>query len=518
MHRERRGDRDAERERHSRRRHLQDNVTYYSYYEGEDEGEVGNDVGQTVGDRVHVDGDAACITTRADGGDLCEEYDFEQGCHVLTIVYDDGVVEQAAPSWTTLVEVCAPECGCSTAGVDFSVDFEFVANGDPADYDSAERSAILATLATEAGLSTAGATLSLTPASTAFAASFPVASATAATTAQATLATNIPDASALQTALSGGGITLTVLSSPTSTITRTGTSSPPPQGGDDSLPIPLIAAGGGGAVFFAVLFFFLFRRCQQKKPSAATSTTSTFPKPVTAESASVASSTTLPTVVGSAVASGAPPRPVSQNGGGMAFAGFVSHCKAECAMEARFLQTELEQKLGERVFIDSDDLRDLRELLEHVRRSKVLVCVLSPQFVHRPYCLLEMVTAIDAGIPLVAVAVAKRRNSTYDYAGSENFLMHLDKELDASSRALLQANGISSLEDVAWKLSSILPKIISIDFNPSASRNVLNGMVDDICEAMSKAHPLPLMERGAWQETRQTLDRDRAALDEEQAA
>lgn len=112
-------------------------------------------------------------------------------------------------------------------------------------------------------------------------------------------------------------------------------------------------------------------------------------------------------------------------------------------------------------FADSDDLRDLRELLEHVRQSKVLICVLSPQFVHRPYCLLEMLTAIDAGIPLVADAVAKRRTSTYDYACSEDFLTHLDSQLDEGIKALLLANGMPSLTDAAWKLSSILPKIIS---------------------------------------------------------
>lgn len=41
---------------------------------------------------------------------------------------------------------------------------------------------------------------------------------------------------------------------------------------------------------------------------------------------------------------------------------FLSHFKAEAAMEARFLQTELESLLGKPCFLDSDDLRDLRLL------------------------------------------------------------------------------------------------------------------------------------------------------------
>ena len=38
------------------------------------------------------------------------------------------------------------------------------------------------------------------------------------------------------------------------------------------------------------------------------------------------------------------------------YAAFVSHMKAEAAMEARFLQIELESQTGEHVFLDSDDL------------------------------------------------------------------------------------------------------------------------------------------------------------------
>ena len=46
-----------------------------------------------------------------------------------------------------------------------------------------------------------------------------------------------------------------------------------------------------------------------------------------------------------------------------AYSAFVSHYKAEAAMEARYLQGELEAALpGRRVFLDSDDLHDLRLL------------------------------------------------------------------------------------------------------------------------------------------------------------
>ena len=47
------------------------------------------------------------------------------------------------------------------------------------------------------------------------------------------------------------------------------------------------------------------------------------------------------------------------------YSAFISHFKAEAAMEARYLQNELEAALpGRRVFLDSDDLHDLRLLKE----------------------------------------------------------------------------------------------------------------------------------------------------------
>jgi hypothetical protein len=55
------------------------------------------------------------------------------------------------------------------------------------------------------------------------------------------------------------------------------------------------------------------------------------------------------------------------------WAAFISHYKAEAAAEARLIQIELEAHLDRPAFLDSDDLRDLRELQAHVRNSSVLV-------------------------------------------------------------------------------------------------------------------------------------------------
>jgi hypothetical protein len=86
----------------------------------------------------------------------------------------------------------------------------------------------------------------------------------------------------------------------------------------------------------------------------------------------------------------------TKRGGGKRFACFLSHHKASCAMEARFLKTELQGLIQKECFLDSDDLRDLRELLDSVRDSDVLVIVQSVEILTRPWCLLEMVAAVDS--------------------------------------------------------------------------------------------------------------------------
>ena len=184
-------------------------------------------------------------------------------------------------------------------------------------------------------------------------------------------------------------------------------------------------------------------------------------------------------------------------------AAFVSHCKADAAMEARFLQTELEGKLDKKVFLDSDDLRDLTELMNHVKDSKALILLQSKSVLERPYCLLELVAAIDHGVPIIGVALQGQNG--YEFAGAARFLQHLDTYLEQANpgaAAVLRDNGVEPI-DVAWKLSQSLPKIISVPLNTSASRNLLNATIDDIQEAMSRAKPQAITgDKELWQKSR----------------
>lgn len=57
-------------------------------------------------------------------------------------------------------------------------------------------------------------------------------------------------------------------------------------------------------------------------------------------------------------------------------------------------------------------------------------------------------------------------------------------------------------QDAAYKLSSVLPKVISVPLNPAASRNVLAATLCDLTEAIQYAKPVQLPNYDDWLDTR----------------
>ena len=195
--------------------------------------------------------------------------------------------------------------------------------------------------------------------------------------------------------------------------------------------------------------------------------------------------------------------PSDQRGGGE-YAAFVSHCKVDAAMEARFLQMELEAKLGRPCFLDSDDLRDLTELQQQVRNSDTLIFVQSPSVLERPHCILELVTACENGMPIVGV---KLEGSAYDFAHAATFLTHLETTLEQANPGagkMLEALGVD-LTDAAYQLANTIPQIISIGLNRGASRAMLVATITDVADAMRAAKRPALPDRAKWLTARASL-------------
>ena len=72
---------------------------------------------------------------------------------------------------------------------------------------------------------------------------------------------------------------------------------------------------------------------------------------------------------------------------------FLSHVKKEAGKDARILKDHGERYLssvdgpfkGSRLFLDSDNLSDLRKLMDDVKKMKAMIVLLSKSYLTRPW-------------------------------------------------------------------------------------------------------------------------------------
>ena len=176
------------------------------------------------------------------------------------------------------------------------------------------------------------------------------------------------------------------------------------------------------------------------------------------------------------------------------YSAFLSHYKIEAASDARYMKEVLERILKQPVFLDSDDLKDLRALVdEGVCRSDVVILLQTKGVLTRPWCLVELYAAVRAGIPIVAVNVSGA--FPYDYQLAAEVLNTLASptgklcELNPGAHAVMTGKdgGVEDLMDMQKTLCELIPSLISKSFNPSATARQLNAQVEDIVESMLMA-------------------------------
>ena len=99
-------------------------------------------------------------------------------------------------------------------------------------------------------------------------------------------------------------------------------------------------------------------------------------------------------------------------------AAFLSHYKVQAGSEARIVHGHLKKSMGEGndIFLDSDDLQDLRLLLEHVKASDVLVLLQTKSVFERPWVIMELHTAIMHNVPIVALNISNSYPYDFDAA------------------------------------------------------------------------------------------------------
>ena len=81
-------------------------------------------------------------------------------------------------------------------------------------------------------------------------------------------------------------------------------------------------------------------------------------------------------------------------------------------------------------------------MLTHVADSDTLVIFQSEEVLRRPWCLVEVYTAVQKGIPIVSLICA---NKGYDYADAADTLLNLDTAIPLLSRNNMKDHGADPL-------------------------------------------------------------------------
>lgn len=160
---------------------------------------------------------------------------------------------------------------------------------------------------------------------------------------------------------------------------------------------------------------------------------------------------------------------------------FLSHYKREAGTEASLMRSELERILQEGespaptncktpIFLDSEDLQNLKDLQQRVGRSHNLVLLLTSNVLTRPWVLVEVVTAIREGVRVVPVILQK---------GFDDFKlpdedwyerMKSGKLLDQSGLKVLSECGIKA-EDVCNVLRTVFQRI-AVTYSPHRTEKI----------------------------------------------
>jgi len=186
-------------------------------------------------------------------------------------------------------------------------------------------------------------------------------------------------------------------------------------------------------------------------------------------------------------ASAAPGIGVDPGPGNLAF---LSHYKDEAAITARllksFLGKSLQTKKGiknAKIFLDSDNLSDLSNLLEEVKATRNFVLMLTPGVFTRPWCLCEIYCAMQNNQHIVLLEVRTRRGG-FNFAMMENFINNIETELDQGALNTIRENGVDSISTLQDYLRRVLQKIAK-PLDEAAAESVMMAQIGELVAAMT---------------------------------
>lgn len=168
---------------------------------------------------------------------------------------------------------------------------------------------------------------------------------------------------------------------------------------------------------------------------------------------------------------------------------FVSHYKLNAGTEAALIRQELEgiysvdagcpaNLYDVPVFLDSENLDDLEDLQDHVKRSHNLVLLLTDGVLTRPWVLVELVTAVKERVRILPMQVF-RPGVSFQFP-TNDFIEELmqGKHLDEDGRRIMQTVGIE-LAELGPVLHHVFHKI-AVPYSPHGSTVVRNAQLSSL--------------------------------------
>eukprot|EP00405_Crypthecodinium_cohnii_P033893 CAMPEP_0206530510 /NCGR_PEP_ID=MMETSP0325_2-20121206/3220_1 /ASSEMBLY_ACC=CAM_ASM_000347 /TAXON_ID=2866 /ORGANISM="Crypthecodinium cohnii, Strain Seligo" /LENGTH=1136 /DNA_ID=CAMNT_0054026591 /DNA_START=88 /DNA_END=3499 /DNA_ORIENTATION=+ len=175
---------------------------------------------------------------------------------------------------------------------------------------------------------------------------------------------------------------------------------------------------------------------------------------------------------------------------------FLSHFKMEAGTEAALMRSEMETLFRERgdealfewfnspIFLDTEDLSSLKDLEKRVRKTHNLVLLLSKGVLTRPWCVVELVTAVRNNVRIIPVRIDKPGSGWVDLEKDFYDKLVNRQVFGEDAEAILRSHGIS-LQDVADAIQHALTNI-QLWYSPHKSEAVRKGEVKSV---VSKLRP-----------------------------
>jgi hypothetical protein len=151
------------------------------------------------------------------------------------------------------------------------------------------------------------------------------------------------------------------------------------------------------------------------------------------------------------------------------------------------MKDRLSKLLEAPVFLDSDDLIDLRELLRIVARSDVFVLLQTSNVLARPWCLLETYTAILNHVPIVAINV--EGSFAYSYQETAELLDSTKEEQSFADRlASINPGAVETIRKQQVPVQGVFHDVNIEELGQALERHLPNLVRTILCTFFCWSH------------------------------